>query len=178
MQPLAANKRRPRRDHRTLAILSRKRSLYSTRRLVEAAKARDVRVRVYDTLELTLLLETDRPQLFYRGEQVENVGCVIPRIGASITSYGLAVVNQFDMMGVPIVNNSAPIARSRDKLRCLQILSRFGIPIPRTLMAREKLDLAAAVECIGGLPAIIKLIQGTQGVGVMIAHTMACYEAR
>ena len=170
---MAAKKKRPRRDRRTLAILSRKRSLYSTRRLVEAAKARDVRARVYDTLELTLVLETDSPQLFYRGAPVEDVGCVIPRIGASITAYGLAVVNQFDMMGVPVVNNSVPIARSRDKLRCLQLLSRFGIPIPRTVMAREKIDLDKAIARIGGLPAIIKLIQGTQGVGVMIAHSMA-----
>ncbi len=98
---------------------------------------------------------------------------VIPRIGASITGYGLAVVNQFDLMGVPSLSSAIPIARSRDKLRALQLLSRFGIDIPRTVMCRFREEVADAVQMVGGLPCIIKLIQGTQGVGVMIANTMA-----
>ncbi len=163
----------PAKHKRRLAILSRKRSLYSTRRLVEAARALGLRPKVYDTLELSMVLATGTPQLFYRGESVEDVDVVIPRIGASITGYGLCVVNQFDMMGVPVANGASAIARSRDKMRCLQLLSRFSIPIPRTVMAREPDALTTAVERIGGLPAIIKLIQGTQGVGVMIAHSMA-----
>ena len=97
---------------------------------------------------------------------------VIPRIGASITGYGLAVVNQLDMMGVPVLNEAIPIARSRDKLRALQLLSRFGLDIPRTVMCRYRDEVPQVVEHVGGLPCIIKLLQGTQGVGVMIASTM------
>jgi ribosomal protein S6--L-glutamate ligase len=155
-----------------IAILSRKESLYSTRRLVEAARAEGHRVRVLDTLRCDLLLEKGHPSLFYAGEPVRGAGVVIPRIGASITQYGLAVVNQFDMMGVPVLNNSVPIQRSRDKLRCLQLLARFGIDMPRTVMMRERSDIDRAVEQVGGLPAIVKLLQGTQGVGVMIAHSL------
>jgi ribosomal protein S6--L-glutamate ligase len=110
--------------------------------------------------------------VFYEGAPVAHVDALIPRIGASITGYGLSVVNQFDMMGVPILNNSVPIARSRDKLRALQLLSRFGIDIPRTVMCRFKEEVPLAVEQVGGLPCIVKLLQGTQGVGVMIASSM------
>jgi len=118
------------------------------------------------------VLSRARPAIFYRGEEMPRVDVVVPRIGASITHYGLAVVNQFDMMGVPVLANSIPIARSRDKLRALQLLSRFGIDIPRTVMCRYREEVPQAVEQVGGLPCIIKLIQGTQGVGVMIASTM------
>jgi len=154
-----------------IAILSRKRSLYTTRRLVEAIKAYGHEPLVLDTLRCDLMLASGRPQVFYDGQAVEGVGVVIPRIGASITGYGLAVVNQFDMMGVPVLNNSVPIARARDKLRCLQLLARFGCDIPRTAMMRDRADLEQAVQLIGGLPVIVKLLQGTQGVGVMLAHT-------
>jgi len=155
-----------------IAILSRNRKLYSTRRLVEAARALGHRPRVLDTLRCNMVLSRERPQIFYRGEEMTHVDVVIPRIGASITGYGLSVVNQFDMMGVPVLNNSIPIARSRDKLRALQLLSRFGIDIPRTVMCRYRDEVAQAVEQVGGVPCIIKLIQGTQGVGVMIANSM------
>ncbi|WP_373047645.1 RimK family alpha-L-glutamate ligase [Vulgatibacter sp.] len=154
-----------------IVVLSRKKSLYTTRRLVEAIKAWGHVPLVLDTLRCDLMLEKGRPQVFYEGKAVEGVGVVIPRIGASITAYGLAVVNQFDMMGVPVLNNSVPIARSRDKLRSLQLLARFGCDMPRTVMMRDRRDLAKAVELIGGLPVIVKLLQGTQGVGVMLAHT-------
>ena len=154
-----------------VVILSRKATLYSTRRLVEAIRAFGHEALVLDTLRCHLMLEKGRPRVVYEGEEVTGVGVVIPRIGASITSYGLAVVNQFDMMGVPVLNNSIPIARSRDKLRCLQLLARFGVDIPRTVMMRDRSDLRNAIEQVGGLPAIVKLLRGTQGVGVMLAHS-------
>jgi ribosomal protein S6--L-glutamate ligase len=155
-----------------IAILSRNRKLYSTRRLFEAARARGHRPRVLDTLRCNMLLGRGSARLLYRGREVGDLDVVIPRIGASITGYGLAVVNQLDMMGVPVLANSIPIARSRDKLRALQLLARFGIDIPRTAMCRYRDEVPQAVEQVGGLPCIIKLLQGTQGVGVMIASTM------
>jgi ribosomal protein S6--L-glutamate ligase len=144
------SKRRKRSAGLRIVILSRKRSLYTTRRLVQAAKDRGHRARVLDTLRCTLSLERGAPGLLYEG---------------------LAVVNQLDMMGVPVLNNSVPIARSRDKFRCLQLLARFGIDIPRTVMTNQKAEVPMALRQIGGLPAILKLIRGTQGIGVMIAHT-------
>jgi ribosomal protein S6--L-glutamate ligase len=159
-------------DAKVVAILSRKRSLYSTRRLVEAVKSRGQRVLVLDTLRCNLILARGEPRMTYRGVALRNVDVVIPRIGASITGYGLAVVNQFDMMGVAVLNNSVPIARSRDKLRCLQLLARFGLDIPRTVMARDRSNVARLLKDVGGLPAIVKLIRGTQGVGVMLASTL------
>jgi ribosomal protein S6--L-glutamate ligase len=158
-----------------VVILSRNEKLYSTRRLVEAARVLGHAPRVLDTLRCNMVLARDLPRIFYKGEDLlaEDVHVVIPRIGASITGYGLSVVNQFDMMGVPVLNNAIPIARSRDKLRALQLLSRFGIDIPRTVMCRYREEVPDAVRMVGGLPCIIKLIQGTQGVGVMIANTEA-----
>jgi len=155
-----------------LAVLSRKRSLYTTRRLLEAAAAMGHRGVVLDTLRCNLVLERGKPQVFYGGHEVVRVGAVLPRIGASITRYGVAVVNQFELMGVPVANTSEAIVRSRDKLRCLQLLASRGLDIPRTVMARDRQGLEQAVSQIGGLPAIIKLIQGTQGVGVMIAQSL------
>jgi len=119
-----------------------------------------------------MILARGQPRMLYRGVEIRGVDVVIPRIGASITAYGLAVVNHFDMMGVPVINNSVPIARSRDKLRCLQLLSRFDIDIPRTVMAHDRSNVTRLVDEVGGLPVIIKLIRGTQGVGVMIASTL------
>ncbi len=158
-----------------VAILSRNRKLYSTRRLVEAAKALGHAPRVLDTLRCNMLLGRDRPRLLYRGEEIlaSDLHVAIPRIGASITGYGLSVVNQLDMMGVPVLNAAIPISRSRDKLRALQLLSRFGIDIPRTVMCRYRDEVEAAIGLVGGTPCVIKLLQGTQGVGVMIANTEA-----
>jgi ribosomal protein S6--L-glutamate ligase len=160
------------RARKLVAILSRKRSLYSTRRLVEAVRARGHRALVLDTLRCNMILATGQPRMSFRGVELRGIDVVIPRIGASITAYGLAVVNQLDMMGIPVVNNSVPIARSRDKLRALQLLARFGVDIPRTVMARDRSNVKKLVEEVGGLPAIIKLLRGTQGVGVMLASTM------
>jgi ribosomal protein S6--L-glutamate ligase len=157
----------------TLAILSRKRSLYTTSRLVEAAERRGHRALVLDTLRCNMVLAPGAPRLLYGGETLQDLDVVVPRIGASITPYGLAVVNHLDIMGVPILNNSVPIARSRDKLRCLQLLARFGLDIPRTVMAHDRSDVERLVEEVGGLPVIIKLSRGTQGVGVMMASTLA-----
>ncbi len=156
-----------------IAILSRKRSLYSTRRLVEAAKIRGHRAIVLDTLRCTLVLVPHAPRIIYRGVELRGIQVAIPRIGASITGYGIQVVNHLDMMGVPVLASSGSIARSRDKLRCLQLLSRFGVDIPRTVMAHDRSNVARLVEEVGGLPAIIKLLRGTQGVGVMLASSMA-----
>jgi ribosomal protein S6--L-glutamate ligase len=166
---------RPARERLGVVVLSRNAKLHSTRRLVEAAKALGHAPRVLDTLRCNMVLGRDRPRITYRGEELvaTSIHVVIPRIGASITGYGLSVVNQLDLMGVPVLNAAIPIARSRDKLRALQLLSRFGIDIPRTVMCRYREEVEAAVEMVGGLPCIIKLIQGTQGVGVMIANTAA-----
>jgi ribosomal protein S6--L-glutamate ligase len=175
----ARTARRPRRapaaDGLAVAILSRNAKLYSTRRLVEATRALGHEPLVLDTLRCNMVLGPDRPRILYRGEELSatRLHVAIPRIGASVTGYGLAVVNQLDMMGVPVLNASVPIARSRDKLRSLQLLSRFGIDIPRTVVCRYRDEVAEAVRLVGGLPCIIKLIQGTQGLGVMIANTTA-----
>lgn len=159
-------------DKKTVAILSRKRSLYSTSRLVEAVRERGHRPLVFDTLRCCLLLSQGAPRMTYRGVEVRGVDVVVPRIGASITAYGLAVVTHFEMMGVPVLNPPASISQSRDKLRALQYLARAGLDIPRTVMAHDRSNVHRLVEEVGGLPVIIKLIKGTQGVGVMIAHTL------
>lgn len=162
--------------HERLCILSRQRSLYSTRRLVEAAEAVGASPIVVDTLRCTMVVGPGGSRLLYRGAAVEGLSAVIPRIGASITSYGMQVVNQLDSMGVPVVNRASAIARSRDKVRCLQLLAAGNVAVPRTVMAHDTSHIVRLVEMVGGLPCIIKLLRGTQGVGVMLATTMT--EAR
>jgi len=156
-----------------ICILSRKRTLYTTRRLIEAARALGHEAIVVDPLACHLVTGYRFNTIYHRSirKRLDDVDVVIPRIGASITEYGLAAVNQFDMMGVPLVNNSVPIARSRDKLRCLQLLSRHDIDIPRTVMARSPDQIERAIELVGGCPVVLKLLQGTQGVGVLLAET-------
>jgi ribosomal protein S6--L-glutamate ligase len=156
-----------------LAILSRKKSLYSTRRLVETARARGFRVKLIDVLRCNLALESGNPRLYHRGKEVRRLSVALPRIGASVTVPGLSVVRQLEAMGVPLVNGAAAIAKSRHKLAALQELAAAGVPIPRTALARGGGDVGALLEQVGGLPAILKLTQGTQGVGVMIAHSEA-----
>src|SRR6267378_1728507 len=160
-----------------LALLSRKKSLYSTRRLVESARARGMRTRVVDVLACNLVLEAGRPRVFVAGEELRDVAVAVPRIGASVTAAGLAVVRQLEALGVPVVNGAAGIANSRDKLRALQLLAQAGVDMPRTVLARGGGDIKELVAHVGGLPAILKLIQGTQGVGVMIAHSEAEVES-
>src|SRR5437764_2746573 len=160
-----------------LAVLSRKRSLYSTRRLVEAARAHGMRTRVLDVLASNLVLERGQPRLFVGGEGLREFAVAGPRIGASVTAAGLAVVRQLEAQGVPVVNGAEGIANSRDKLRALQLLAAAGVDMPRTVLARGGGDIKELVAHVGGLPAILKLIQGTQGVGVMIAHSEAEVES-
>jgi ribosomal protein S6--L-glutamate ligase len=156
-----------------IALLSRKRTLYTTQRFIESAKAMGHEPVVLDPMKCFLVLARRSPQIYYGAADrpLPAMDLVLPRIGASVTEHGLAVVNQFDMMGAPIVNNSQPIARSRDKLRCFQLLTRKDINIPRTVMAREPHQISAALEAVGGPPVVLKLIRGTQGIGVILAET-------
>src|SRR5262245_38016422 len=154
-----------------LVILSRGPELYSTRVLLEAAEKRGHEVRVLDTLQFDIRISRGNPELFYQGEPVGPVEAVIPRIGASITFYGLAVVRQFEMMGVYCLNESQAIARSRDKLRCLQLLSRHDIGLPPTVYTRQADHIPACIERVDGPPVVVKLLEGTQGIGVVLAET-------
>src|SRR6516164_11423228 len=154
-----------------LIILSRGPELYSTRVLQEAAVRRGHEVRVMDTLQFDIRLSRRNPELFYQGEPVGAVDAVIPRIGASITVFGLAVVRQFEMMGVYCLNESQAIARSRDKLRCLQILSRHDIGVPPTVYTRQAEHVPSCMERVDGPPVVVKLLEGTQGIGVILAES-------
>jgi ribosomal protein S6--L-glutamate ligase len=156
-----------------VVILSRQPSLYSTRVLVEAARHRGHSVRVLDTLQFDIRVSKRNPELFYQGEPVGPVDAVIPRIGASITFFGLAVVRQFEMMGVYCLNESQAIARSRDKLRCLQILSRHDIGLPPTVYTRQPDHVPGCIDRVAGPPVVVKLLQGTQGIGVILAESAA-----
>jgi ribosomal protein S6--L-glutamate ligase len=160
-----------------LAILSRKKSLYSTRRLLEAARARGFKTRVIDVLRCNLVLESGNPRIFHKGKEVRGLSVALPRIGASVTAVGLSVVRQLEAQGVPLLNGAGAIARSRDKLAALQHLAAAGVRIPRTVLARGGGEVKELVAQVGGLPAILKLLQGTQGVGVMIAHSEAEVES-
>ncbi|MFT3840201.1 MAG: RimK family alpha-L-glutamate ligase [Myxococcaceae bacterium] len=155
-----------------IAVLSRKRSLYSTARLVEAIKKRGHHPTVLDTLKCTMLLGPDGPKMHYRGAEVSDLLVAIPRIGASVTGYGVKVANHFIAMGIPVLNDPPSITRSRDKLRALQLLAAAGIGVPPTVMAHDGSHVQRLVEQVGGLPAIVKLLRGTQGVGVMLATTL------
>ena len=154
-----------------IIILSRRPALYSTRVLVEAGEKRGHKVHVLDTLQFDIRVSKQKPELFYMGEPVEPADAVIPRIGASITFFGLAVVRQFEMMGVYCLNESQTIARSRDKLRCLQILSRHEIGIPPTVYTRQADHLPSCIDRVEGPPVIVKLLQGTQGTGVILSES-------
>ena len=152
-----------------LSILSCAPKCYSTLRLIEAAKQRNHSVRVLNTTRLTLELAHGEPDLYYRGSQIDTPDAILPRIGTSLTRYGTAVVRQFEQMDIYTPNTSAGISNSRDKLRSLQILSRHDIGIPRTAYVHDKRDVQEALERVGGAPVIIKLLEGTQGVGVILA---------
>jgi len=160
-----------------IAILSRNAKLYSTRRLVEAAHARDHKVTVYNTLKCYMDIATMRPGISYKGERISGVDAVIPRIGASITAYGLAVLRQFEMMGVYPLNESVAIGRSRDKLRASQLLSRKGIGLPITAFAHDIENTDNIIDLVGGAPLVIKLLSGTQGRGVVLAETRKAAES-
>ncbi|MBX3438126.1 MAG: RimK family alpha-L-glutamate ligase [Planctomycetaceae bacterium] len=160
-----------------LAILSCSPRCYSTRRLREAAKQRGHSVRVLNTLKFAIAVEQGAPELFFRSRRLSHYDAVLPRIGASITYFGTAVVRQFEQMDVFCANSSSGISNSRDKLRSLQVLSRHQIGLPQTTFVRDKKDVLPAIERLGGAPVIIKLLEGTQGVGVILADTVKVAEA-
>ncbi|PIQ20198.1 MAG: 30S ribosomal protein S6--L-glutamate ligase [Cytophagales bacterium CG18_big_fil_WC_8_21_14_2_50_42_9] len=154
-----------------IAILSRNPKLYSTRRLVEAAQSRGHEVIIVDHLKCDLIIEAGQPAILYKGTVLKDIDAVIPRIGASVTFYGTAVVRQFEMMKVKSAVGSQAIVRSRDKLRCMQILSRAGLGMPKTAFTNYSKDSKKLVDQVGGSPCVIKLLEGTQGLGVVLAET-------
>lgn len=155
-----------------LAILSCSPKCYSTRRMYEAAEQRGFKVRVLNTLKFAIDLKQAEPDLYYLQKSLSDYDAVLPRIGASITYFGTAVVRQFEQMDVFCANSSSGISNSRDKLRSLQILSRHQIGIPQTTFVRDKKDVLPAIERVGGAPVVIKLLEGTQGIGVLLAESV------
>lgn len=160
-----------------IAILSRNPRCYSTRRLKEACLARGHKAKVLSTLRFSMEVEQAHPELFYKNRRLTRYDAVIPRIGASITFYGCAVVRQFEQMGVFTLNSSHSISVSRDKLRSIQVLSRHNIGVPATAFVRDRSSVLHAIEQVGGAPVIIKLLEGTQGIGVILADTTKIAEA-
>jgi ribosomal protein S6--L-glutamate ligase len=160
-----------------IAILSRNSQLYSTSRLVEAAQERGHEARVIDPLLCYMTIASQRPTIHYKGEELTGFDAIIPRIGASITFYGTAVARQFEMMGVYNVNESVAISRSRDKLRSLQLLARKGIGLPVTGFAHSTRFTGDLIQLAGGAPLVVKLLEGTQGIGVVLTETEKAAES-
>jgi len=153
-----------------IVVLSRNSHLYSTSRLVEAGQKRGHEMLVLDHTKCDLLIEKRKPQVLYKGKPLEGVDAIIPRIGASVTFYGAAVVRQFEMMKVFTATESQALVRSRDKLRSLQILARAGLGLPKTAFTNYSKDVKTVIKNVGGAPCVIKLLEGTQGVGVVLAE--------
>jgi ribosomal protein S6--L-glutamate ligase len=153
-----------------IAILSRDPKLYSTRRLKEAGEKRGHKVEIINHMKCVLLIEKKHPMVLYNGKRLDYFDAIIPRIGASVTFYGAAVVRQFEMMKVFSAIESQALIRSRDKLRSLQILSRAGVGMPKTIFMDYSRDTEGAVEAVGGAPVVIKVLEGTQGLGVVLAE--------
>ncbi|MGB7842084.1 MAG: 30S ribosomal protein S6--L-glutamate ligase [Salinimicrobium sp.] len=160
-----------------IKILSRNANLYSTQRLIEAAKKRNHNIEVIDPLKCDLIIEKKNPSIYYRGRHIVDADAVIPRIGASVTFYGTAVVRQFEMMGVFSTTESQSLVRSRDKLRSLQVLSRARLGLPKTVFTNYSKDVGEVIDHVGGAPLIIKLLEGTQGLGVVLAETKNAAES-
>lgn len=160
-----------------LALLCRNADLYSHKRLVEAASKRDHTIDVIDHLRCYINITSHRPTVRYKGEELPVYDAVIPRIGASVTFYGTAVLRQFEMKGCYPVNESVAISRSRDKLRSLQLLARKGIGLPVTVFAHRTSRAEEILEMIGGAPVVIKLLEGTQGIGVVLGETQKAAES-
>lgn len=154
-----------------IAILSQDSNLYSTRRIREAGQQRGHEIKVVNYLRCYMNITSHKPSVVYGGGVLENFDAIIPRIGASKTFYGMAVVRQFEVMGVFSANESQAISRSRDKLRCVQILAKEGIGLPVTGFAHDTEDIDGLIETVGGAPLVIKLLEGTQGIGVVLAET-------
>lgn len=155
-----------------MLMLAQNAKLYSHERLVEAAVQRGHTLDIIKTLRATINITSHKPSIYYDGKKVEGYDAVIPRIGASITFYGLAVLRQFEMMGVYPLNESVAIGRSRDKLRSMQLLARRGIGLPVTTFAHDPKKATEVIEMAGGAPVVIKLLEGTQGIGVVLAETL------
>jgi len=160
-----------------LVILSRNKNLYSTDRLVEEGEKRGHKIEVIDPLKCDIIIEKEKPTIYYKDRYLDYVDAIIPRIGASVTFYGCAVVRQFEMMGVFTIVTSDAIQRSRDKLRSLQRLSKAGIGMPKTVFTNYSRDVEEVIEHVGGTPVIIKLLEGTQGLGVVLAETKNAAES-
>lgn len=160
-----------------IVILSRNQELYSTKRLIEAGKLRNHEMVVIDHSKCDLVIEKKKPQIYFKGERIEGVDAIIPRIGASITFYGTAVVRQFEMMKVFSTLDSQALSRSRDKLRSLQILSRAGLGMPKTAFTNNSSEIESIIDKVGGAPCVIKLLEGTQGIGVVLAETKSAAES-
>ena len=161
-----------------LAILSRAPRSYSTQRLRAAAAQRGHEVRVLNTLRFAIDLSGDDPDLQYRGKPLSDYDAILPRIGNSITYFGTAVVRQFEQMDVYTPNTANGISSARDKLRATQILSRHNIAMPETAFVRNRADVRPAIERVGGAPVVIKLLEGTQGIGVILAALSAGFAIR
>ncbi|MBV7317544.1 30S ribosomal protein S6--L-glutamate ligase [Shewanella sp. NIFS-20-20] len=160
-----------------IGILSQHPELYSTRRLVEACTARGHEVQVINTLNCYMNINSIKPSIHFEGQELVGFDAIIPRIGAGVTFYGCALVRQFEMMGVYAANESIAIARSRDKLRALQLLSRKGVGMPVTGFASKPDDIPDLINMVGGAPLVIKLLEGTQGIGVVLAETKKAAES-
>ena len=160
-----------------IAILSRSRNIYSTRRLAEAAQQRGHELKIVDTLRCYMSIASHRPTMHFRGNTLEEFDAVIPRIGQSVTFYGTAVLRQFEMMGTFPLNESVAVNRSRDKLRSLQLLSRRGIGLPVTGFANAPDDIGDLMAMVGGAPLVVKLLEGTQGIGVVLCETSQAAES-
>ncbi|GAO03448.1 RimK family alpha-L-glutamate ligase [Anaeromyxobacter sp. PSR-1] len=160
-----------------LTVLSRSSEIYTTRRLVEAAGARGVRARVVDPLEVEMGLFDEAPQAYWRGKRFPRTDVVVPRIGLSIHQYGLSVVNQLELLGIPALNGAYGIAASRNKMRSLQMLSAAGVPVPRTVMASDPSGLKDMARLVGGVPVLVKLLSTSEKSGVMICETLQSLEA-
>lgn len=154
-----------------IGILSRNAELYSTQRLVEAIENRGHEAKVIDHLKCDIVIEQDNPNIYYKGESLDDIDAVIPRIGASVTFYGTAVVRQFEMMKKFTAVHSQALVRSRDKLRSLQILASAGVGLPKTVFTNYSKEVNKLIDSVGGAPLIVKLLEGTQGYGVVLAPT-------
>ncbi|AFM04411.1 alpha-L-glutamate ligase, RimK family [Bernardetia litoralis DSM 6794] len=152
-----------------LAILSANKNLYSTQRIIEAGEKKGHQVIVIDHTKCDLVIEKKKPSVIYKGEEMSNIDGVIPRIGASVTFFGTAVVRQFEMMKIFTATESQALVRSRDKLRSLQILARAGLDLPKTVFSNYSKDVSSVVDKVDGAPLVIKLLEGTQGLGVVLA---------
>ncbi|QCE41426.1 30S ribosomal protein S6--L-glutamate ligase [Psychroserpens sp. NJDZ02] len=160
-----------------IVILSRNANLYSTDRLVEEGEKRGHKIEIIDPLKCDIIIETEKPTIFYKDRYLDYVDAIIPRIGASVTFYGCAVVRQFEMMNVFTTASSEAILRSRDKLKSLQRLSKAGIGMPKTVFTNYSRDVEEVIQHVGGVPVIIKLLEGTQGLGVVLAESKNAAES-